>query len=146
MKKILVGLDGSPRAAVVLEAAIALAKKTGAKLLLFRSIGVSPDLPGEVYAMSPEEIPMLLERRAQTELETMARAIPPEHFAGTSVVMGTPWQSIDAAAEKEDVDLIMIGAHGYGGLDRVLGTTAAKVVNHAQRSVLVVRAADRLSA
>lgn len=145
MKKILVGLDGSPRAAGVLDAAIALAKKTGAKLLLFRSIGVSPDLPGEVYAMAPEEIPLALERRAQSELEVMARAIPPEHFAGTLVVMGTPWQSIDAASEKEDVDLIVIGAHGYGGLDRVLGTTAAKVVNHARRSVLVVRAPERLS-
>jgi nucleotide-binding universal stress UspA family protein len=39
-------------------------------------------------------------------------------------------------------DLIVIGSHGYGGLDRVLGTTAARVVNHADRSVLVVRNAD----
>jgi nucleotide-binding universal stress UspA family protein len=38
-----------------------------------------------------------------------------------------------------DVDLIVIGSHGYGALDHVLGTTAAKVVNHADRSVLVVR-------
>jgi nucleotide-binding universal stress UspA family protein len=35
--------------------------------------------------------------------------------------------------------LIVIGSHGYGGLDRVLGTTAARVVNHALCSVLVVR-------
>jgi nucleotide-binding universal stress UspA family protein len=42
------------------------------------------------------------------------------------------------------VDLIVIGSHGYDALDRLLGTTAAKVVNHADRSVLVVRAAERI--
>jgi nucleotide-binding universal stress UspA family protein len=36
--------------------------------------------------------------------------------------------------------LIVIGAHGYGIVDRILGTTAGRVVNHADRSVLVVRA------
>jgi nucleotide-binding universal stress UspA family protein len=33
----------------------------------------------------------------------------------------------------------VIGCHGYSGLDRVIGTTAGKVVNHADRSVFVVR-------
>jgi nucleotide-binding universal stress UspA family protein len=36
------------------------------------------------------------------------------------------------------VDLIVIGSHGYHGLDRVLGTTAARVSNLARRNVLVV--------
>ena len=42
-------------------------------------------------------------------------------------------------AEKQHADLIVIGAQGYGILDRIMGTTAAKVVNHADRPVLVVR-------
>ena len=37
-----------------------------------------------------------------------------------------------------DVDLIVVGSHRYHGLDRVLGTVATKVVNHADRSVFVV--------
>ena len=40
--------------------------------------------------------------------------------------------------------MIVIGSHGYDTLDKVLGTTAAKIVNHADRSVLVVRDADRI--
>ena len=36
-------------------------------------------------------------------------------------------------------DLIVVGSHGYSGIDHLLGTTAARVVNHADRSVLVVR-------
>jgi nucleotide-binding universal stress UspA family protein len=42
-------------------------------------------------------------------------------------------------ARELSVDLIAIGSHGYSPVDHVLGTTAAKVVNHADRSVLVVR-------
>ena len=39
-------------------------------------------------------------------------------------------------------DLIVLGSHGYHGLDRLLGTTAGKVVNLARRNVLVVHGRD----
>jgi universal stress protein F len=81
---------------------------------------------------------MLLEQRARVDLERLATDVPPELRAGIRVIVGNPWQSIDRAAE-ESVDLIVIGSHGYNALDHVLGTTAAKVVNHADRSVLIVR-------
>jgi hypothetical protein len=48
---------------------------------------------------------------------------------------------IGRAAKELDVDLIAIGSHGYPSIDRLLGTVAAKVVNHADRNVLVVRTA-----
>jgi nucleotide-binding universal stress UspA family protein len=35
--------------------------------------------------------------------------------------------------------MIVIGSHDYRLIDRIIGTTAAKVVNHADRPVLVVR-------
>ena len=52
---------------------------------------------------------------------------------------GSPWSAICAAAREHDADLIVLGAHGYDAVDHILGTTAAKVVNHADRSVLVVK-------
>jgi nucleotide-binding universal stress UspA family protein len=61
------------------------------------------------------------------------------------VAVGTPWQAICEMAKTENVDLIMVGSHGYQGLDRLIGTTAAKIVNHADRSVLVVRDTPRLT-
>ncbi len=54
-------------------------------------------------------------------------------------MVGVPWQTICERAGVEGVDLVVIGSHGYGGLDRLLGTTAAKVVNHAPCSVVVIR-------
>ena len=48
-------------------------------------------------------------------------------------------------AREEDVDLIVLGSHGFDVLDRIVGTIAAKVVNHADRAVLVVRSPERLT-
>ena len=145
MKKLLVCLDGSKQEAEVLSAAIGLARKCGARLLLFRSIGIPADLPAAAYSMSVEEVPVLLQRRAEAALGELAKSVPAELYAGLRVSIGIPWPTIERAAAEEDVDMIVVGSHGYHGIDRVLGTTAAKVVNHADRSVLVVRDAQRLA-
>jgi universal stress protein F len=145
MKKLLVCLDGSKNETHVLSAAVALARECRAQVLLFRSIGIPADLPAAAYSMSIDEVPRLLQRQAEAALTELAKGVPPELYAGLRVSIGVPWPTIERAAEEEDVDLIVIGSHGYHGLDRVLGTTAAKVVNHANRSVLVVRDGQRLA-
>jgi universal stress protein F len=144
MKRILVGLDGSPRAPAVLLAASDLAGRLGAELLLFRAVGLPVEVPRAAYALSPDALADLLRDEARKYLEEQARDVPEGRIAGLRVAIGTPWQAICEAAASHDIDLVVIGSHGYGGLDRVLGTTAAKVVNHADRSVLVVRAPERL--
>jgi nucleotide-binding universal stress UspA family protein len=139
-------LDGSPRERGILDAAIALARKSGARLVLFRSVGIPVELPMEAYSMNVEDVPALLEKRALAALQTLLDSVPAELRGETRVLVGNPWQSIERAAAEADVDLIVIGSHGYNTLDHVLGTTASKVVNHADRAVLVVRAPERLTA
>lgn len=144
MKKILVGVDGSPGQKAVLAAATELARRTRAKLVLFRAVSLPTELPPEAYMMHPDEVSKLLETRAQSTLEDAARDVPPELLDRLHVGVGTPWQAICRAATEDDVDMIVVGSHGYNTLDKVLGTTAAKIVNHADRAVLVVRAAERI--
>lgn len=139
MNRILVGLDGSPRAEGVVGAAKELAQRTGGKLILFRAVGVPHEIPVEAYSMTPASLADLLEREATKYLEQVAATLPERMVAGTTVHVGTPWQGICAAADQHEADMIVIGSHGYSGLDRLIGTTAAKVVNHAKQSVLVVR-------
>jgi nucleotide-binding universal stress UspA family protein len=140
MKKILVCLDTSPRAPHVLAAAVDLARRTGAKLTLFRSVGLPPELAhDDVFGVSPNTLVEKLLGTAKADLTEHRASIPSEVFGGVEVRVGTPWNAICTEAAALEVDLIVIGSHGYGGLDRLLGTTAAKVVNHADRSVLVVR-------
>lgn len=140
MKRILVGLDGSPRADGVLTAAIDLARKYGAKLVLCRSVGIPAEMPPEIW-QDPVPLSDHLRQQAEKYLESNVPKVPTELFGGhrTLVEIGTPWSGICQAAKEENADLIVIGSHGYSGLDKILGTTAAKVVNHAHCSVWVVR-------
>ncbi|MBX3187137.1 MAG: universal stress protein [Labilithrix sp.] len=139
MKSILVAVDASLRAPLVLAAGVDLAKRVDSKVRLLRVVGLPPDLPSSAWAMPPNLLVDDFLLTAKRELEEMARTIPHELFEGSDVKVGVAWDTICTEARAHDCDMIVIGSHGYGLLDRLVGTTAAKVVNHADRSVLVVR-------
>jgi nucleotide-binding universal stress UspA family protein len=141
MKTLLIALDGSPRARQVLEAGASQARLMQARLVLFRAVGVPVDLPPSVIALSPAEVENAFEERARADLTELGRTVAAEVPYEIRIETGTAWAAICEAARAVDAALIVIGSHGYTGLDRVLGTTAARVVNHADRSVLVVRSA-----
>lgn len=147
MKKLLVALDGSPRASGVLSAATALATRLDAKLVLLRATAIGGELPIEAYASDPDEISRILCDRALADLEVLAAPAAKQGLvAAIRAEPGPAWRVIEDVAKGEDVDLIVIGAHGYGTFERMLGTVAAKVVDHADRPVFVVRAPERIVA
>ena len=144
MKRILVGLDGSPRAPAVLDAAVALAKSQSGRVVLLRVVGLPPDVPQDFWRTTDEPLLQVLERRAREYLQQCVPKVPKECFGGVEIAVGSPWQAICEMARAVEADVIVLGSHGYSGVDRLLGTTAAKVVNHAPCTVLVVR--DHLTA
>jgi nucleotide-binding universal stress UspA family protein len=139
MNKLLVALDGSPRADGTLSAAISMAQLMRAKLVLFRAVGMPTAVPENLWALSGDSLEDSLRKDAETYLARTAKGVPQEMLGGTLVSIGAPWQAICKAGRDQNVDLVVIGAHGYGGVDHLIGTTAAKVVNHCDRPVLVVR-------
>jgi universal stress protein F len=139
MDRILVGLDASPRSEGVLKMAQEFARRVGGKLLLFRAVGIPREVPPEAYSMTPASLAEVLEAQAKKYLDDLAATLPKELVLGTFVHIGSPWQSICQMADDHKADMIVIGSHGYSGIDRLIGTTAAKVVNHAHQSVVVVR-------
>ena len=57
-----------------------------------------------------------------------------------SVVTGHPVDKIIQYAEEKDVDIIVIGSRGKGGLaDVTMGTTSRRVLRRCSKPVLVVR-------
>ena len=139
--RVLVALDGSARAADVFGAALEVATRFDATLIPFRAIQLPPEFPPAAHLSHPDELPRRLENEALAELErhmdgTNVKAEPPR------IGFGQAWRAILEAADQADVDLIVIGSHGYHGLDRILGTTAGKVANLAHRNVLVVHSRD----
>jgi nucleotide-binding universal stress UspA family protein len=139
MQRILVALDASARAPFVLQTAVTIAGRTGAKLALLRTVGLPPEVDQEVLTHSADTVIDAMTTRAKKELATLAAAAPAGLVDGLHVRIGVPWSAICEQAKDVDADLVVLGSHGYGGLDRILGTTAAKVVNHCDRSVLVAR-------
>src|SRR5262245_54070557 len=140
MDRILVGLDASPRASDVLTTACRLAERAGGRLLLFRAVALPVEVPVQAFSVAPGELVDMLRKAAEDDLLKALEKVPAASRLGVAVGIGTPWQAICSAAEEHAADLIVIGSHGYAGIDRLIGTTAAKVVNHAACSVLVVRA------
>lgn len=137
MKRILVAIDDSVRAPHVLAAAIELARLTGAKVRVYRAVSVPPDFPPAALT-SRDLLPGHLQRAAH---ESIRKRLTAFHDLGCEIVVSeshNPARAILEAGDAFDADLIVIGSHGYDLVDRLLGTTAATIVNTAKRDVLVV--------
>ncbi len=134
-KTILVPIDlahveqGKP----MIDVAKALADK-GASIVL---LNVVEDVPAHVSADLPSGAHKKILEHAKSELDTMAS------LAGGDVDAvvrdGHPPSTIIAVAEEKGADLIIVASHRPDWHDYLLGSTAARVVRHAQCSVLVVR-------
>lgn len=137
-QKILVAVDVSERAAAVFDTAAALAEKLGATLRVVQVITVPAEFPPAAAASHADPLPVHLNELAVRYLKELAARAPLIETGEPIVAVGQPWRAILDTARELDVDLIVVGSHGYHGWDRVLGTTAGKVANSADRSVLVV--------
>jgi nucleotide-binding universal stress UspA family protein len=121
-----------------LPVAVSLCETFKARLQL---LTVVPDfgLPA-VGQYFPEGYEAKMRQQAAGQLEAFAaaevpKAIPCRH----TVAEGKVYQEILNAAEAHAIDLIVMGAHRPELRDFLLGPNAAKVVRHANCSVMVVR-------
>ena len=98
---------------------------------------IDPVFPAAAHT-SPDGLEPKLIADAQGELKQWIASVAGVRFGPVMVVLGDPWRQILDVARAVDVDLILIGSHRSHLADRILGTVASKVVNHADRDVLVV--------
>lgn len=136
--KILACLDLSPQAQTVLDKAVELAKWKNGELVLYTVAEDFIDY-GEGVTLSLTE---QYRQQAAKNLEAAkAKAASLGVTARTELDSGTsPADAILTFAEKEGVDLILVGSRAKSGLDRFLiGSVAIKVVAHSKCSVLVLR-------
>lgn len=137
LRNILAAVDSSPRASGVVAAALELAERFDGVVHLFRVVTPPPEFPPA--ARNPaDDLPEVLQLHARDELMALANAHARIVIEDLEFNAHEPWRAILAEGKRLDADVIVIGSHGYSGWDRVLGTVAAKVVNHADRNVLVV--------
>ena len=140
-KRILIAVDESAFAAHAADVGIELAKSLKAETAFIHVVDTSiaraaPDagIPADkLIAMEEQEAKGLL-----SAFRERAGASPP---ALEFLEIGKPATKIVEAAKNWPADLIVIGSHGRGGVERLLlGSVAESVVRHASCPVLVVRA------
>jgi nucleotide-binding universal stress UspA family protein len=147
VKRIVVGVDGSPGSARALRWAIGLARDEKAEIIPVYALGPGADLARGTsnavaagLGLSPSELGSWRdELRREFEHEwcspLVAEGLPFrtrfEHVSAAAALM--------AVADGMDADLIVVGAHGHGGFeDRVLGSVSYKVSHRAHQPVVIV--------
>lgn len=116
---------------------IDVAQKLATKDTKVRLLNVVVDIPAFVAAEVPNDVIKTAMKTAKESLEALVRAAGLK--ADSEVRSGTPGPTILASADECGADLIIVGSHKPGLQDYFLGSTAARVVRHAQCSVLVLR-------
>ena len=138
--KILAAIDQSDYASLVLKKAFELADKSGADLTALTVTNVS--FTNLYVGETPTNI---LEKLREGVQETVKKieAQAESAKAKLKVVVEespSPADAIVKYAEKNDVDLIVIGSKGAGAIERFLiGSVSSQVVTHSPCSVLVVK-------
>ncbi len=137
VKKILVPVDFSDNSKQVLESATAVASTFGARLLVVFVVQSFDDYSGFFVPHMPvakfeEELVHGAEGRMASFLEGVAGA-------ESRVLSGDVAEVIVDLAREEKMDMIIMGTHGYKGLEKIMfGSVAEKVVKSAPCPVLTI--------
>jgi nucleotide-binding universal stress UspA family protein len=142
MKPILLATDGSPSAEAATHEAIELAQAFSAPLVVVSVVHPAvppyagyygyPEIVADIHATERERVGKVI--AAVKELASSA-GLPCETVAAD----GPPAAEICRVAEERDPRLIVVGAHGWGRVGRLLhGSVSTDVLHTAPCPVLVV--------
>jgi nucleotide-binding universal stress UspA family protein len=140
IKNILCPVDRSPSSLQAFSYAIALARWQGARLTLLEVIEAAAPTAGRRV---PEDDSVPYDTRAALERD-LRRVLTARRASDVRVKIvmreGSVVREILAQAKASRADLVVIGSHGRGGVQRlVLGSVAEKVLRLATCPVLTVR-------
>lgn len=146
MKRILVPVDFSDSSAEALKAAIKIARAFEAKILALHVVHDPADAPG-FYASEKagKKVFRNMEDSATQMMEAFAaKRLRKYEKHECHVRSGIPATQIMRFAAEHRVDMIAMGTHGRGGLDRLmLGSVADRVIRSSDCPVLIVRDGQR---
>ena len=145
-KHILIPTDGSPLSNKAIEAGIALARETGARITGCHVVDAVPArLFAAPYRGEEEAIAKFEQRQlelARDEVAQFARQAEKQGVRFEPVVEKAPtaYEGIVKMAQERNCDLILMSSHGRRGLARLaLGSVTDKVIQLSKIPVLVYR-------
>ncbi len=142
-RKILVAVDESAFAARAADVGFDLARSLGAEVAIIHVVDPS------VVAYAPEggipagELVTLAQQDGKRLLSAFCERAALQAAPRAFIHVGKPAAEVVKAARDWPADLIVVGSHGRGGVERLLlGSVAEAVMRHAACPVLVVRAEE----
>jgi nucleotide-binding universal stress UspA family protein len=152
--RILVATDFSDHSILAFKHAVMLARQNNAQIYLLHVMQpidpyISSFFSGHVGVKQIEELEQTkfkaLQDALKNDLEQFARQeladFPDDlnRFAGTEVIYGIPDVEILAFAERNQIDVIVLGGHGRSAIEQAfLGSVAEKVLRKSTRPVFVI--------
>ena len=135
-KKILVPIDFSEPSESALAYAVALAKDhpgAGSQLIVMHTVeAVLPHYDESLGVLEPEAL--------RAKLHSLAVSREHQIPIETLIAYGDPREEIVNMAREQQVDIIVMGTRGRGGIaNALLGSTAEAVLRNAHCPVLTVR-------
>lgn len=147
-KRILVPLDGSPRAESALAVAARVARVSDGTIVLLQVVSIpatyTPYIYGPDMAQSPMYAQQLIDIEQANAEKYLAEIAKLDTLAGINVeitvIPGTAGMTIIDTVREEHIDLIVMSSHGETGIKRwALGSVAQHVSRHSSVPVLVLR-------
>ncbi|OAH59590.1 MULTISPECIES: universal stress protein [Bacillaceae] len=141
MSKIVVAYDGSELSKKALERAIILAKQD--EKVELNVITAIPRPIASIYnygaiADTAHEANLEVAREMMKEVEGKLEMVP--NKTETFIIDGNPAQTIEEFAKNNNVDLIVMGSRGLGGVKELfLGSVSHHVVQKAKSEVFIVK-------
>jgi nucleotide-binding universal stress UspA family protein len=137
MKTFLVPTDFSPAGLNAAEYAAQLAGQFQARLILFHAYMMPTPVSEVPYVMATVEE---LHKENEEELGKLAGFIQQRYKVESEriVRIGVPSDEIRALVRDHNVDLVIMGIKGAGGLDKIIGSTTINSIRKIKTPVLVV--------
>ena len=134
IRKILVAVDGSETSSNAAKTAIQLAEKYEADLIALYIVPTNIKY-GEIFDLAlingQKIVDEVKQEPSAKKLNVQTQVLPDESSVTKAIV---------EYAEKNDVNLIVVGTRGISGIKQMLlGSTASGVVTHSHCPVMVIR-------
>lgn len=141
IKKILVPVDFSENSQKILRTAEEFAARFKAELVVVFVVQSFDDYSGffvphmPILQLEEEMVKSAQEKIKNFVAETLGGAVP----SSTAILSGDVVEEINQFADEKKANLIVMGTHGYKGLDKILfGSVAEKIVKTAPCPVLTI--------
>jgi len=137
--KVLVAYDGSKPSKKALDRAVEISTKLRADLMLLSV--TEPVCPVGITEKECARMDEILAKQTESILDDIKKQLEKKELkVKTLVRKGSAADEIVKLAEKEDVDMIVIGSHGRHGAKKFfLGSVSERVSKHAPCSVVIVK-------